>query len=170
MGGAAAARGAVSPAPRRGAVAVPLMAAPLMAGLLAALAAGCGAGRGTTPLAAHPSGTGSRVITRELIASWNVLDAYAAVERAGGYRLRDNDRGEVAVRQRRGQTSVMNPNADRPVLVVDGAPLTDFSLLRRIRSAEIERIDLLSPGDATLRYGTLTSGAGAILVTTRRAP
>lgn len=136
-----------------------------------ALACACTATRqDTSALAARPSGTGSRVITRDLIVAWNVLDAYAAVERAGGYRLRDNDRGNVSVTQRRGQTSVTNPNADRPVLVVDGAPLTDFSLLRRIRSAEIERIDLLSPADATLRYGTLTSGAGAIIVTTRHLP
>jgi hypothetical protein len=142
-----------------------------LAGGLAALVAlaACGAGRGGE-LAARPSGTGSRVVTRELIATWNVLDAYAAVERAGGYRLRDNDRGGVSVTQRRGQTSLVNPNADRPALVVDGAPLTDFSMLHRIRASEIERIELLSPGDATLRYGTLTSGAGAILVTTRRAP
>ena len=117
--------------------------------------------------AAMPTGTGSRVITREQIAELNVLDAYAVIERLGGYRLSENNRGGVSIRQRRGQSSFTNSNADRPVLVVDGAQVSDFDLLHRIRVSELERIELISPGDATQRFGTLSSGAGAIIVVTR---
>ncbi len=102
-----------------------------------------------------------------MIAQWNVLDAYAAIERGGGYKLSDNNRGGVSVRQRRGQSSVNNPNADRPVLVIDGALMSDFDMLHQIRAQEIERIELISPTDAAQRYGTNSSGAGAIIVVTR---
>jgi hypothetical protein len=117
--------------------------------------------------AAIPSSTGSRVITREQITAMNVFDAYAVLERVGGYRLADNDRGDVAIRQRRGQTSLTSSSADRPVLIIDGAQVSDFGMLRRIRSTEIERVELVSPGDAAQRYGTNSSGAGAIIIVTR---
>lgn len=151
---------------RRSALRLPVL--PLA---FAALAA-CGAAGSRYPAATAgpPTSTGSRVITREQIARLNVLDAYAVLERLGGYRMAQNDRGNVSVRQRRGQTSLTNANADRPVLVVDGTQLSDYDMLHRIRALEIERIELVSPGDATQRFGTASSGAGAIIVVTRSRP
>lgn len=102
-----------------------------------------------------------------MIAQWNVIDAYDVVERTGGYRLVGNDRGEVSVRQSRGRSSVVNRAADTPVLMVDGALMTGFDMLRRIRAAEIDRIEFLSPTDATQKFGTTSSGAGAIIIVTR---
>ncbi|HYW31575.1 MAG TPA: TonB-dependent receptor plug domain-containing protein [Gemmatimonas sp.] len=145
----------------------PRTAFALMAALAASTLVACGP-RGTNdPVAARPSGTGSRSITREMIAKWNVLDAYEAVQRSGGFRLTSNGQGNVTVRRQRGQSSITNSNADRPVLVIDGAIAQDFEMLRRIRVAEIERIDLLSGGDAVQRFGTSSSGAGAIVIVTR---
>lgn len=118
----------------------------------------------------HASASGSRTITREMITKWNILDAYDAVERAGGYKLTAGSGGQVSVKQGRGRSSLNNGSADRPVLVVDGSMLADFSALRQIRAAQIERIDLLSASDATQRYGTTASGAGAIVVTTGAQP
>jgi len=92
------------------------------------------------------------------------------IERSGGYTLSSNDRGEVSVRQARGRSSIINRNADRPVLLVDGTMMHDFDMLRRIEAANIEEIVFLSPGDATQRFGTLSSGAGAIIVVTRSRP
>jgi hypothetical protein len=138
---------------------------------LTVFTAACASGNaGSSRAVNSSSSTGSRIITREQIANLNVLDAYSVIERLSGYRLADNNRGGVSVRQRRGQTSLTNPNADRPVLIVDGAQLSDFDMLRRIRAGEIERIELVSPGDATQRYGTTSSGAGAIIVFTRSRP
>jgi hypothetical protein len=146
-----------------------VLAAPLAVALVALTA--CGSSARRPPGAANmSSSTGSRVITREQIATLNVLDAYAVIERLSGYRLAENSRGGVSIRQRRGQTSLTNPNADRPVLVVDGAQMSDFEMLHRIRSNEIERIELISPGDATQRFGTQSSGAGAIIIVTRSRP
>lgn len=129
---------------------------------------GCGATASARPTrAASGTSTGGRIISREQIAQLNVLDAYAVVERLSGYRLADNSRGNVSVRQRRGQTSLTNPNADRPLLLVDGTQMSDFDMLRRIRTAELERIELVPPGEATQRFGTTSNGAGAIIVITR---
>ena len=45
--------------------------------------------------------------------------------------------------------------------------LRDYDMLRQVRASQIERIDFLSPADATQRYGTSSSGAGAIIIRTR---
>lgn len=113
------------------------------------------------------SATGSRVVTREMIVKWNVSDAYEAIERGGGYKLASNSSGNVSVSQRRGPASIQQKNASSPVLLIDGAMVMDYSMLRQIRAAQIERIDFLSPSDATQRFGTTSSGAGAIIVSTR---
>lgn len=107
------------------------------------------------------------MVTRDMILRWNVTDAYEAIERSGGYRLADNNRGDVSVRRRRGQTSVNNSNSDRPVLLLDGTIMRDFVMLRQIPAAQIERIEFLSSTDAAQRFGTSSSGAGAIIVITR---
>lgn len=128
----------------------------------------CGSGRQTThDLAPRPSSTGSRAITREMIAKWNVQDAYDAIQRGGGYNLTSSGPGSVGVTQRRGQSSIRNANADKPLLLLDGAMMRDYDMLRQVRASQIERIEFLSPADATQRFGTSASGAGAIIVRTR---
>ncbi len=113
------------------------------------------------------SATGGRTITRAMIAKWNVLDAFEVVERGGGYLLADNNRGGVSVRRTRGRSSITNRGADSPVLQVDGSIMLDFDLLRRIRAADIERVEFLSSTDAVQKFGTNSSGSGAIIVITR---
>ncbi len=137
------------------------------AALLCAALGGCGSRQSSSNLAPERSSSGSRVVTSAMIAKWNVIDAFDVVERTGGYDLTGNDRGDVSVRQRRGQSSIINRAADTPVLMVDGTLMNDFSMLRRIRAAEIDRIEFLSPTDATQKFGMASSGAGAIIVVTR---
>lgn len=135
--------------------------------LICAASTGCGSRQSSPELGPERSSSGSRIVTSEMIARWNVIDAFDVVERTGGYRLAGNDAGDVAVRQSRGRSSILNRNADTPVLTIDGAITSDFSMLRRIRAAEIERIEFLSPTDATQKFGMASSGAGAIIVITR---
>jgi hypothetical protein len=106
------------------------------------------------------------VITAAQIAKWNLGDAYEVMERAGGYTAEESNRGQVRLRQRRGQPSLTSRDADRPIVVLDNAMLNDASLLRQLRAAQLDRIVILSPADATARYGT-GGGAGAVLVYTR---
>ena len=138
--------------------------------LLTFSTAACGHHNSGTQIAARASATGSRTITPDMIAKWNILDAYDAVERAGGFKLAAGSGGKVSVNQRRGRSSLTNRSADQPVLVVDGSMLTDFSMLRQIRAGQIASIELLSASDATQRYGTASSGSGAIVVTTGIQP
>lgn len=164
----------------------PLLVGVSMSPLRALLAAAasvllaCSSGRpAATDVAAQSMSSGSRVVTREMIAEWNVLDAFEAIEaieaieRGGGYRLTDNNRGDVSVRQRRGQTGVTNGNADRPALLIDGTVMRDFTMLRQISAAEVERIEFLSTTDAAQRLGTNSSRqarSSSSLVAVRKPP
>jgi hypothetical protein len=131
---------------------------------LATALAGCThAARGRV---AEAAGTGGRVITAAQIAKWNVGDAYEVLERAGGYTAEESNRGQVRLRQRRGQSSLTNATADRPLVVLDNTMVNDASVLRQLRAAQLDRIVILSAADATSRYGT-GGMAGAVLVYTR---
>jgi outer membrane cobalamin receptor len=106
------------------------------------------------------------VITAEQIAQWNALDAFEVLERVGGYSLAETRNGGVAIRQRRGQSSITNTSADRPLLLLDNTLLSSASVLRQVRASQIDRVELLPAGAATARYGT-GGAAGAILIFTR---
>ncbi len=100
-----------------------------------ALAACVPSKRGPSDDAAHSASSGGRAITREMIAKWNVLHAYDAIERGGMYHLSLSGGGRVSVTQRRGQTSLKNGNADHPVLLLDGAIMRDYDMLRQVRAS-----------------------------------
>lgn len=94
-------------------------------------------------------------LTAEEIGELVVTTAYEAVEQARPQWLRS-----------RSSPSMANPDPMPPVLYVDGLRFSDVDELRRIRADTIERMEFLSPTDATNRFGT-NHGGGAILVTTR---
>jgi hypothetical protein len=56
---------------------------------------------------------------------------------------------------------------EAPVLYVDGTRRGSADELRFLRADEIERMEYMSPSDATTRFGTGHTG-GAILVTSIR--
>ena len=130
------------------------------------------AGAAATASAADPNGAGTmptdgRVVTSAQIARWNLADAYEVMERIGGYNTEESTRGNVRVRQRRGQPSMTSAPGDRPIIVVDNNVVNDASFLRRIRAQQLDRVVILSPAAAGARYGT-GAGAGAILLFTKR--
>jgi hypothetical protein len=139
----------------------------IASGLLIVACGSANRGKPNEALAPRPGATGSRTVTRAMIEKWNVLDAYDAIERSGGYRLASSSSGDIRVTQRRGKSSIVNSAADRPLLLIDGSMMMDYNVLRQIRAAHIDGIDFLSPGDATQRFGTSSSSAGAIIVRTR---
>jgi len=93
-------------------------------------------------------------------------DAFEVLERVGGYSLADTRDGGVAIRQRRGRSSLTNGSTDRPLLLLDNTLLSSASVLRQVRAGQIDRVEVLSGGEATARYGT-GAAAGAILIFTR---
>jgi hypothetical protein len=123
------------PLTRRRALAVLLASA--CAALSTACASGGAGGDGS------PRGTRTRIIRAE-VAPLQQLSAYEAIER-----LRPN-----WLRAQLGRV---------PTVVLAGNPGEDLSVLRTIRAMDVEEMRLLSPADATTRYGTGYDG-GAIIV------
>lgn len=102
----------------------------------------------------------SNVLLADEIAGVAALTAYEAVQQTRTQWLRM--RG-----LRAGQTPTMGgANPALPVVYLDGTRIGDVDELRRIRSEVVERMEFLSPSDATNRFGT-NHDSGAILVTTR---
>ena len=102
------------------------------------------------------TGGGFGDITREELDRDSYGDAYRAIERLRRTWLR-----------RRGAQTAYNPD-NRPAVYVNGVRI-EFRELSGISDDHIERISLLSPTDATTRFGT-NHTAGAIMIVTRRAP
>lgn len=87
--------------------------------------------------------TGGRdVITREEILAANVSTAEEVVRRLRPEFLRS-----------RGQSSA-DPNANRPVVYVDGVRAGGPEALRNIAANDVREIRYISAADATTRYGT----------------
>lgn len=118
---------------------------------LATILLACAAtqGQGTGPRRS------SRVLTADEIAEVVVLTAYDAVQQYRIHWLHS-----------RASPTFLNPDGSPPVLYLDGIRMDDISELGRIRAEVVERMEYLSPTDATNRFGTNHNG-GAILVTTR---
>ena len=116
----------------------------LAAFVLALGLAGCASSGGSGP---RPEGATSTRIVREELAGQSQLNALQAVQRLRSQWLRS--RG--------------GPGGQPPVLYVDGTRRGSADELRFLRPDEIERIEYMSPNDATTQYGTGHTG-GAILV------
>ena len=136
----------------------PTRIAPRWIGTLALAAllclAGCVAGgrEGASP----STGGGFGDITREELDRDAFGNAYRAIERLRRTWLR-----------RRGAQTAYNLD-NRPAVYLNGVRM-EFRELSGISDDHIERISLLSPTDATTRFGT-NHTAGAIMIVTRRAP
>ena len=116
--------------------------------LAGCLAAGPEGGRPST-------GGGTADITREELDRDAYGDAYRAIQRLRRTWLRQGAR-----------TAYHSNN--RPVLYVNGIRM-EVRELSGISDDHVERISLLSPIDATTRFGT-DHASGAIMIVTRRAP
>jgi len=107
------------------------------------------------------------VITREEIASahapsvWtylrNNVRKYAFVE--------DRYGNAVTIRSRRGQSSLLLPAADEPVVIVDGARLIAFDVLQQMPTDAVETIELFGALQGTAIAGT-NAGSGVIYIHT----
>lgn len=98
------------------------------------------------------SGRSTRVLLADEIAEAAVLTAAEAIQHCRPQWL-----------QRRGAPTMAS---SPPTVYVDGIRVYDFTELDRIRADVVERMEYLSPTDATNRFG-VNHDAGAILVTTR---
>jgi hypothetical protein len=100
-------------------------------------------------------------------ASTNAWDLLRS--RARQYEFSEDQYGRPrGVRTRRGRSTIAVASADVPLIIVDGARLTDLSVLRDMPTASIQSVELLSGIGGTVSQGT-NAGAGVIYIHTWEA-
>jgi hypothetical protein len=105
------------------------------------------------------SSSSANTLMAEEIAESHALTAYEAVELT-------RRRWLVQRNLRAGATPAMGSTAGEPVVYLDGVRVGTLDELRRIRADMVQKMEYLTPSDATNRFGT-NHDSGAILVTTR---
>jgi outer membrane cobalamin receptor len=128
---------------------------------------GCAYLRSSTPATERPD---RKLITAEDIAgsgtnnAWDLLRA-----KAPGYDFAEDRQGRPrAIRTRRGRSTLNMSSADMPLIVIDGARLTDVATLRDLPVQAIQSVELLGGIAATAAQGTNAS-AGLIYIHTWEA-
>jgi hypothetical protein len=100
-------------------------------------------------------------------ASTNAWDLLR--NRARQYEFTEDQYGRPrAVRTRRGRSTINVASADVPLIIVDGARITDLSVLRDMPAASIQSVELLSGIGGTASQGT-NAAAGVIYIHTWEA-
>ena len=106
-----------------------------------------------------------RVVEAEDIARSGARNAWEALSLLGGYVRLEQDKDRQPARlTSRGRSSI-NLSSE-PQIVLDGVRLVEYGILQNIGAAAIERIQLLTGPQASIRYGT-NAGNGVILIVTR---
>jgi hypothetical protein len=107
---------------------------------------GCASGGGSSD--GTPRGSSNRIVESQLVGH-QTEDAYTAIQRLRPQWLRSR-------------------SGSAPVVIMDGTrQQVGLSVLRNIRTSELQELRYISAADATTRYGTGFDG-GAILLTTKR--
>lgn len=107
------------------------------------------------------------VITSDQIERSRASSAWEVVVLTGMFRTEEaNDGTPTGLVSRRGKSSLYLSAADTPLIVVDGAIVSDFGALRDISSTSIASVHLLDWQVSTMYYGT-NGGAGAIVIKTK---
>jgi outer membrane cobalamin receptor len=114
------------------------------------------------------SPVGKDVITAEQIeksSATNVWDLLRA--RAYKYDFKEDKYGvPYDIVSRHGRSSVSLKDSDTPLVLVDGARLTDFRFLRQMTTDSIDTIELMNGITGTVTQGTNAS-AGVIVIHTK---
>lgn len=112
-----------------------------------------------------PARGSSHYLTAQDIQSSGARNAWEALRRLGGVRLEESPDGSPqAIRPTRGNMSMVLD--DSPIVLLDGARLLDYDVLRSLPARQIDSIELLNGVDGTLKHGS-GAGGGAIVIRTR---
>lgn len=108
-----------------------------------------------------------RIISEEMIASSQAVNAWQVLQQSGYYRMIDEPSGSRSgVHSRRGKSSILLTNSDVPRLIVDGARVSDLGQLREIPASSIAWIQLLSGIEGGMEEGP-NSGGGVIRIVSK---
>ena len=135
--------------------------------LVATLVAASGCSLSTNK-AEDLSPVGKDVITAEQIQKSSFTNAWDLLRaRAYKYDFKEDKYGvPYDIVTRHGRSSVALTDSDTPVVIVDGARLTDFRFLRQMTTDSIDNIELMNGITGTVTQGTNAS-AGVIVIHTK---
>lgn len=105
------------------------------------------------------------VVSRSEIEESGARTAWEALRLTVALHLEEDVYGNPSQILHRGHGSILGPQA--PILVVDGAIVSDFNDLDEMPAGDLAQIRVRSRSAATAEYGALAS-AGVIELTTRR--
>ena len=128
---------------------------------------GCAYFRSSSPPAERAS---AQFITADEIARSGASNAWDLLRiRARAYEFTEDRYGRPRfIRTRRGRSTLSVAGADMPMIVIDGARLTDLVSLRDLSIGSIESVELLNGIAGTATQGTNAS-AGVIYIHTWEA-
>lgn len=114
------------------------------------------------------SPVGKDVITGEQIQKSSATNVWDLLRtRAYKYDFKEDKYGvPYDIVTRHGRSSVALRNSDTPVVLVDGARLTDFRFLRQMTTDSVDLIELMNGISGTVSQGTNAS-AGVIVIHTK---
>jgi len=126
---------------------------------------------------AHPTREGedhtprrgyAHYLTAQEIKDSGARNAWEALRRLGGVRLQETPDGKPQrIRPTRGAATIVLD--DSPIVVLDGARLLDYDVLRALPARQIASIEFLSGIEGTFKHGS-GAGGGAIVIRTRIDP
>jgi outer membrane cobalamin receptor len=139
---------------------------PVAGVVFAAALSGCAtAGHRTAESAARPDVISAEEIARS--SSTNVWDLLR--RRARQYNFAEDRYGRPRfITTKRGRSTISLAGSDTPLVMVDGARLTDLSALRDMPTDAVESIELQNGITGTSAHGT-NACAGVIYIHTREA-
>jgi outer membrane receptor for ferrienterochelin and colicin len=117
-----------------------------------------------------PQAPGKQIITADEISKSGLNNVWDLLRnRAVGYDFSEDRYGRPrAIRTRRGRTSLSIKDSDSPLVIIDGARVTDVSALRDLSTDAIDSVELMNGIAGTANQGTNAS-AGVIYIHTREA-
>lgn len=139
--------------------ALPLAALLLAAGVLA----GCASTRDGPPVRVGLEDPGT--ITDAQIRASGARTVWQALRFTTTLHVRDDANGNPGELYHRGKNSITSDQT--PLIVMDGAIVSDFRHLHEIPAADLLRIRVRSPSAASAEYGALAR-AGVVEMETRR--
>lgn len=122
------------------------------------------------PIPASYDPVGNQTYSSDQIANSGSATAWEFLRR----NVRRYDYGEDrygaprSIKTRRGRSSIVTADSDTPLIIIDGARLVDFALLRDLSTDSIESIELFSGISGTALIGT-NAAAGVIYIHTWQA-
>ncbi|HEY1952450.1 MAG TPA: Plug domain-containing protein [Gemmatimonadaceae bacterium] len=114
------------------------------------------------------SPVGTDVISGEQIQKSSATNVWDLLRtRAYKYDFKEDKNGvPFDIVTRHGRSSLALRDSDTPVVIVDGARLTDFRFLRQMTTDSIDMIELMNGITGTVSQGT-NSSAGVIVIHTK---